>query len=586
MVLQKKPPLLMVLGAALLFLGSGALALWVMARRGNLIKALPTGANAIPEDAVMVLALSTDEAQWRRLRQFGTPATQAQFDQVLAQWRDRLITDAGINPVTDLQPWVGAEITLAFLPSQDSPTPVPGLPPTLDLASNLVAAVPIGNASAAQEGLGNRLVEAKEVGDNPYRGITLQQLESQDDTPLYAAVLNPELALVSPQVGLLKQAIDAFRDGQALVNQPGFTKAFEQLEETRSLARLYVDVPAAVQTLASTTDPPPAASRLEALQAPRALVGSLTLESQGLHLQAVSWLEQGPQVFNTSNQAGQMTQRLPADTLLMVSTGDFQQFWEDFTTGQQLSALFPLQPEEITLGLQSTTGLVLEEDLLPWMGGEFALGVLAPPPAPDTPGGSLPNPALVLMVKASDRQAATDTFKRLDEVMANRYRYTVEAADLGGLPVTRWTAPFNSLSLAHGWLDGDVLFFTAGQGVADLVVPKPSRPLASAPLFQATTGNAPRPNNGHFFIDLIGLAAAENILLLPPLPTEGLLSAEAIEAIGVTATVLSDRQVRYDITAALKRGERPGPLPAPDSAPPATDATPPSPPAADPPPSP
>ncbi|NJL48727.1 MAG: DUF3352 domain-containing protein [Leptolyngbyaceae cyanobacterium SM2_5_2] len=299
-----------------------------------------------------------------------------------------------------------------------------------------------------------------------------------------------------------------------------------------------------------------------------------------------SWLDQGPQVFNTGNQADQMTQRLPADTLLMVSTGDFQQFWEDFTTGQQLTALFPIQPEEITLGLQSTTGLVLEEDLLPWLEGEFALGVLAPPPAPDAPGGALPNPALVMMVKTNDRQAATNAFKRLDEVMASRYRYTVEATELSGVPMTRWTAPFNSLSLTHGWLEGDVLFFTAGQGVDELVAPKPNRALASVPLFQATTGSAPRPNNGHFFIDLKGLATAENSLLLPPLPTAGLLSTEAIEAIGVTATVLSDRQVRYDITAALKRGERPGPLPAAPSPAPVAPTPPaaPTPPSSSPPP--
>ncbi|NJL48728.1 MAG: DUF3352 domain-containing protein [Leptolyngbyaceae cyanobacterium SM2_5_2] len=86
---------------------------------------------------------------------------------------------------------------------------------------------------------------------------------------------------------MLKQSIDAFRDGQSLVSQPGFSKAFEQLEETRSLARLYVDVPAAVQTLASTTDPPIPPSRLEALQAPRALVGTLNVANQGLQVQAV-----------------------------------------------------------------------------------------------------------------------------------------------------------------------------------------------------------------------------------------------------------------------------------------------------------
>ncbi|MFM7323850.1 MAG: DUF3352 domain-containing protein, partial [Nodosilinea sp.] len=162
----------------------------------------------------------------------------------------------------------------------------------------------------------------------------------------------------------------------------------------------------------------------------------------------------------------------------------------------------------------------------------------------------------VLMVKTSDRTAATSTLTRLDEVIANRYRFTVDAVDLGGVAVTRWSAPFDSLTLAHGWLAGDILFFTAGQGIAELVAPQPGRSLAQTTAFQATTGDAPRPNNGHFFIDLADLAKAENQLLLPPLPREGLFSVAGLEAMGVTATVLSDRQVRYDVTLNLKRGDR------------------------------
>jgi hypothetical protein len=100
------------------------------------------------------------------------------------------------------------------------------------------------------------------------------------------------------------------------------------------------------------------------------------------------------------------------------------------------------------------------------------------------------------------------------------------------------------------------LFFTAGQGIAELVAPQPGRSLAQTTAFQATTGDAPRPNNGHFFIDLADLAKADNQLLLPPLPREGLFSVAGLEAMGVTATVLSDRQVRYDVTLNLKRGDR------------------------------
>jgi hypothetical protein len=569
-LLQKKPPLLLILGAALLFIGGGAIAFWATSRRGQLAKTMPTGANAIPADALVVLALSTDEGEWRRLRQFGTDTTQAQFDQLLVAWRDRLGTDQGLDFARDIRPWVGAEITLALLPSDDSPADLPPSLPTPELAlgSNLVAVIPIADASRAQSDLGDRLNQADQADNAPYRGITLQQIDGPGEDSLYAAVLNAETAVLSPQISSLKQAIDAFRGDDSLADRPGVGKAFEQITETRPLARFYADMPALAQTVAQATDPPIAANRLRAFQVPRGLVGAIGLKNRGVAIQAISWLEPGAQTFATGNQADQMPQRLPSDTLIAMSGGDFQQFWEDFQSGEQFSALFPLQTEDLALGLQTATGLSLEEDLLPWMAGEFALGMLTPPQVSGAAdeAGPQANPALVLMVKTNDREAATATLAQLDTLIERRYRFAVEPVEIGGLPATRWTHPFDALVVTHGWLDGDIAFLAVGADTAELVAPDPRRTLAENSLFQATTGEAPRPNNGHFFVNLAALTEVENSLLLPPLPQAGLLSTEAIEAIGVTATVLSDRQVRYDITAALKRGNRRGPLPAPGAA--------------------
>ncbi|PZV12485.1 MAG: hypothetical protein DCF21_15480 [Leptolyngbya sp.] len=579
-LLPKRPPLPLIIAAAVLFTAGGALSIWVATRRGQLARTLPAGSNAIPADALVVLALSSDETEWRRLRQFGTEATQAQFDQLLVQWRDRLLANQDLNFAQDIQPWVGPEITLALLPTAAEASSLPpSIPaPELALSSNIVAVVPIADANRAQSDLGDRLGAAELAEDAPYRGITLQQIDGQGEAPLYAAVLDGSTAVLSPQLPLLKRSIDAYRGQDSLVSRPEVGRAFGQITETQPLARFYVDVPALAQTVAEAADPPIDPIRLRAFQTQRGLVGAIAVKNRGVALQGVSWLEPGSSTFATGNRADQMPQRLPTGALVALSGGDFQQFWEDFQAGEQFSALLPVQAADLALGLQSATGLSLDENFLPWMAGEFALGVLTPPDAPDgapddATGGAetppLPNPALVLMVKASDREAATATFEQLDAVMASRYRFAVDAVDLGGVPVTRWTAPFGSLVMAYGWLEGDVAFFTVGEGIAELVAPAPGRALGVNALFQTTTGEAPRPNNGHFFVNLEALTDVENNLLLPPLPQAGLLSAEAIEAIGVTATVLSDRQVRYDIMAVLKRGDRPGPLPAPDSASPA-----------------
>jgi hypothetical protein len=585
-VLKKKPPLLLTLGAALLFVGGGALAFWFTSRRGPLSEALPQGADAIPQDALLVLSLSSDEAQWRRLRQFGSEATQEQFDQFLVEWRDRLLTDNNLNFSQDVKPWVGPEITLAVLPDAVSPTdqPLPIPTPESALTSNLVVVVPINNATQAKSRLGERLEEAPDMEENPYRGVMIQKIEGANDSSLYAAVLNPETALLSPQLSLLKRSIDTFKGGSSLADKPEFRKAFEQLAGGTALGRFYVNVPAAVQAVSNASEPPLPMNRLEALLTPRGLAGVMEIETRGVHLQSISWLEEESKSFPTGNPADQMPQRLPADTLLMVSGGNFQKFWEAFKTGDQLSALLPFQGNELEAGLQSATGLSLDEDFLPWMSGEFGVSILTPPEtapaaATDEAGPEaappLPNPALALMVETSDREAATETFAQLGEVLTTRYRFAESSEEISGVEVTTWTSPFDSLAFSYGWLEGDIAFLTVGQGVTGLLVPTPGRSLAESSLFQLTTGSAPRPNNGHFFVSLTDISKAQDSLLLPPLPEDGLINSEVIEAVGVTATVLTNRQVQYDITAALRRGERPAPLPEPTITPtPAASPTP------------
>jgi len=573
MVLRKKPPLIIALVATLLFVGGGALTIWLLSRRGGVAETLPAGSDVIPDDAVLTLTLTSDGSQWRRLRQFGTENTRPQLDQLLARWRNQLLINNGLNFETDLAPWIGPEVTLAVLPelnpasADDAPAPIPG--PETTLEQNLLVVIPIADANRAQTNFGDRLTPA-ELDENPYRGVTVQQIEPPNGDVLYGAVLNPATAVLSPKLELILRAVDTLKGGNALADVAGFTRAFDHIDKTSAFARLYLDVPSAVQTLSTISDPPLPPQTLNAFDSPRGLGGVVTLSNQGIHFQGVSWLEPGSQIFPTGNPADQMPQRFPANALMMVSGGNFQQFWEDFQTGQQLSALFPFSSQDLDNGLQTATGLSLDNDFLPWMDGEFGLGLLVPPDgtaampdAQDSESPPLPNPALAVLVEASDLEAATATLDRLNTIMENRYRFAVDAVDLGGVAVTRWTSPFNSLTLSYGWLEGNVLFLTVGEGIADMIAPEPSKTLDTNPLFQTTTGAAPRPNNGYFFLNMAALAEAENSLLLPPLSEAGLVGTEAVEALGVTATILSDLQVQYDLEVTLKRGSRPGPLPSP-----------------------
>lgn len=358
MALRKKPPVVLALVAALLFIGGGALTIFFMSRRNEVAATLPVGSNVIPDDAVLTLSLTSDSTQWRRLRQFGTEATRPQLDQVLSRWRNRLLVDNGLNFETDLTPWIGPEITLAVIPDQNpgdlDGTAVPIPPLETALEENVLVVVPIADATEAQTSFGDQLELATELTENPYQGITVNQINrSQNAPPLYTAVLNPTTAVLSSNLNLVLRSIDTLRGGGSLAEQDGFSRAFEHIDENRAFARLYLNVPSAVQTLSTISDPPLPANILTAFKTPRGLGGVVQLSNRGVEFQGVSWLEPGGRVFTTGNPADQMPQRFPSDTLMMVSGGNFQQFWEEFQAGQQLSALLPFSSQDLSNSLQT-----------------------------------------------------------------------------------------------------------------------------------------------------------------------------------------------------------------------------------------
>lgn len=572
MVASKRAPLLVGSGA-LLLLGAGLL-IWHFVVRSQSGQSLPAGARAIPLDSPLVVSLSTDLRQWQRLRQYGTADTQAEFDQLLVQWRDRLFTDGGIDFAEDIQPWVGSEITLAFLPTTTA-EPGTALLPAADL-SQAVALLPIVDLEAAQAVLETQGEGQSENQDQAqiqpeaaqtYQGIDIFDFETEAASPVYGAVLGPNLLAVSSQPRLLERTIDAYKSN-SLADRPGLTAAFGRLEGADSFARFYVDMPTVVTYLVERSQPPLGAN--PTAFAGRGLVGVVELEPQGIRTQSVSWLESGSSfTFDASAAGAIMPQQLPAKTLLMASTSNFQSFWQSFQRSDTLGALVPLSLPDLALGLEGATGLNVEEDVLPWLEGEFALGILAPDAvkpaadAEDEAAESLPNPAIVAVAQVGDRPAAERTFSQLDRVMGDRYGFAINNQTLEDQPLTRWVSPLSGLSFSHGWLQENLTFLTVGQGVAEALVESPS--LAGSGLFQMTTRSAPTRNNGYFFIDLKGINSAEGSLLLPPLPADGWIGSQALTAIGVTATVLDERQVRYDLFVALNRGPNPGSLPKPET---------------------
>ncbi|MGC1527919.1 MAG: DUF3352 domain-containing protein [Phormidesmis sp.] len=586
----KRIPKLAIVWAAVL-LGGGAIAYFNFSQHAPRSLS-PAGTQLVPQTALGTITLTTDELTWTKLRQFGTPDTQAQLDSLLNQWTSELFTAKGYSFKRDIKPWIGDRVTLAILPAQSaasestSPTPESALANEGLAAAtqNLVLVVPIADPLKAKELLTRRLMTAEEEtaeeetaeeetaeGESrSYRGITVQTIESENGQALESAVIGTDWLLLSNTAQGIEQAIDTHRGRQSLLDNANYRKAERQIESPqprgKNFAQIYLNIPAVTQALAPSTG---ALNRPQGsivpLQGSEGIVATALIQADGIRFEGTSWLSPKDDLAygEMRNEAGEMPRHLPGNTLLAMTGSNLQQFWRGFSESNTSPPFFP-DPQNLKAGLLTQTGLDIDEDIMPWAAGEFALGLLPPVAAAEAdlePGsGSAPAIAsapLVMMVKTNDRQTAESVWAQIDDVIVNRYRYQVETTEFDGGSITEWISPFQGVKFSHGWLPGNIAFFAVGDRAAEAIAPTPDQPLSTTRLFQTLTGNVPQPNNGHFYLNLEQINALGGVFPLPQIPAEG--PTTAIQAIGLT-TAVSDRTMDYNLYIKLAKTTKANPL--------------------------
>lgn len=536
---KNKPSLLLTLGAAGLLIGGGTTAYWILTQRNGLLGNIPVGANIIPQDALLTLSVSTESNKWQQLQEFGTKQTQAELNKNLAELRDRFLTSNGYNYQQDIQPWVGDEVTIAFLSPQTNTS-----------TQSVVMVLPIENPAAALQVLKKPLpLKQGKWIDRKYKGVQIRETQGVPSQNYSATVLDQRFLVVTDHPKATERAIDTYIGGASLAKTDGYTQALGKIEATSPFAQLYVNVPVAARVASANPGRSVSPQGLAQLQDHQGLATTITLEPEGIQFKSISWLKpNAKRVHVVENKAANMPQRLPAQTLMMVSGGNLQQLWQDYVQGVKSNPKAPIPPENLRGGVKSLTGLDLDEDLLSWMGGEFSLSVLPAAPKKDSKENFALS--LVFMVQTSDRERAEKSLTQLDEVMNRQYQFQVQEAKVDGLPVVNWISPFGTLTATHGWLDRNVAFLSLGAPVADQIVPKPATTLASTEQFQKTVPSGLSPNNGHFFLDV---NSTVKTLPLPQFFPSQAIWIEAMRSIGVTTAVSDERSVRYDVFVSLKK---------------------------------
>lgn len=559
---RKKPSLVLTLSSAGLLIGAGSAAYWLLTQ-GQLSRDLLPGANIIPQDALFAVSLTTDPGQWQKLREFGTKETQSLLDKNLVQLRDRFLTNNGYDFQKDISPWVGEQVTIAILAPNASKTTSKPVATDGEATSNeqsMVMILPVKNLERAS----SILAQPKAVKDGKwiertYENIPIKETEGQLGEKFSAALLDGRFLVITDNPKTTERAIDAYKGKASLATSAGFAENLPKIANYQAFAQFYVNVPYSARIAGASPNRRLPAQVLTQLQNNQGLAGTMSLESQGIRLKGVSWLNPNSQrVQFVENKAGKMQNRLPTETLMMLSGGNLQQLWSDYVLTSQANPYSPVIPEQLRNGVKSLTNLDLDRDLLSWMQGEFSFSVI-----PNTPKEGLPEnfrAALVFMVQASDRARGEAALKQLDEVMKNQYQFQVKYTTVDGKPVVNWLGPFGTLTASHGWLDGDVAYLTVGAPVTDKVVPRPNNTLANSALFQNTVPREPNPTNGQLFLDVE--KTAKYFPLGNFVPNQQAL-LEATRSAGVTVAASDSRSTRYDIFISLKKAGKPEPLPSP-----------------------
>ena len=565
---KRKPVVLIAAGSAIGLAVGGAIAWWSLQQ--PVIAGLPAGADVIPQNAALTVSLSTNESQWQQLRQFGTPATEAAFSKNWSQFYDQLLSANGFDFDRDIKPWIGSEMTIAFLAPvalSNPQNPQQVQPYTADPQKGdapPVLVLPIANPVKAQALLSQpKVADGQAWVDRDYKGIKIREVQGKTEHAYAAAVLGDRYVVISPDSKAIEQVVDTFKGKAAIVRTPGYNQAFSQLKaETSPLLRLYVNVPTASAVATNNETQPVPPQGLALLQGSQGLAATVVLEPEGVGVDAVSWLPDESKVrYQVSNSAERMPTLLPASTVLMTSGGKFQQAWQNYSqlVGANSTTGGVFNPSFIRQGFNNLTGMDFDKDLAAWMDGEFSLAMVSEPAVkPTNSSSATAAPAkagLMWLTQASDRKAAEAAFKKLDTVMRDRYHYRVEPNKLGDQPVVNWVSPFSSLTLTHGWLSGNVAFLTVGAGVGSTIAPAPAKSLVQNPLFQGSSSKTLTSNNGHFYLELERFADRSISLPLPILPPENQAYLSAIRSLNVTAAVQDSRTMQYDVQVLLRKGK-------------------------------
>ncbi len=521
-------------------------------------QANPRAAMFVSRQAVVMASLLVNPD---RLESFGraavAPEARRQATAELAQLRQSLLGQTGLNYEQDIQPWLAEEMTVAVtsldLDRDGSNGQQPGY--LLVLTSK--------NAAQAREFLqlfwqkqaiaGVDLVFEQYKGTKVIYGAKKTPLEGQakaanpapEPAPgLATALVGNQYILFANHPKVVREAINNVQASDlALANAPDYQKALDNLTTGR-IGLVYLNLP----QLAALTGSEAAGSQ-EAPSPFENLALGLGLTQAGLIADAVLLPAPGQSFPPTSpvlTRPVAALQYLPISLPLAASGTNLEQGWQG--VAKTIAAYAPLNRlvnQPLTV-LQTQWQLQLPEDVFSWVGGEYALGMV-----PLQESAAKPQLDWVFVAEAQ-QESAQQGIAHLDD-LARQQGLSVGPLKLGEQTVTAWTRlateakkatrqKQSTLSLTaqvvgvHGPIDRYEVFATSAEAL-DKALRGGQASLAKAADFNQAIAPLAKPNNGYLYIDWPSTQAIlkQQVALLRLLPLSSNALTQHIKSLTITS---------------------------------------------------
>ena len=557
-VKQKQSAMLMYIGiaAAVIAAGAGG-AYFYFSQRSQSIKGILGAAAAIPQEAQVVMAFNTKSEPWNKLAQFGTPASQKLIGEGLTKSPlNSLLVQSKTEYSRDVQPWLEGYIITALVPNASQPqAPAATLiiAPTRD-RSKSDAFLAKYRGALAQQG-------AKFTATQ-YKDVTYYESPTRDpNNSVVTADIGGQYVAIATSPTLIKQAIDTYKGtNPSLAKKPIFAKIYGAPSQTKiaePLLQVYLDGDVALEFIGSQAN---LNLNEAAIAQSKRELDAMTLtggtQKEGLRFEINTYLK-NDNSSPLSNNDAKVLNLLPQETFLLVSGVNLYQSWQSLVTQAKGNASSAQLIEQIRKSVKDSTKLDLDQDILKWMNGEFAIAAI-----PNNQG-ILANPGFgfVAIAQASDQAAAKTALDKIDKVaQANSGGLLPKGVDLkpkqiGDKSVIAW-AIANTNVATRGTLDNNFVFWSMGD-LADTFVPKPANNLPESSSFKILTTDIPKSNGGYFYLNMTTALSLADRLLPPevksnPSFTEIRSVLDAINGIAVTSTNVDAKTTRLDFLFTLK----------------------------------